>query len=132
MAHNVYVIYVGFGFFSANNRISAIILVANFYSFNYDIVMIECLYHKREDIMKMDTETFLFAKNLDLDKLNIYQFNEDTQSVINSYVEITRHLQELGQLFHVFRFNLESLLNILFNNVIIYFSPFIYFYNRNP
>ena len=61
--------------------------------------------------MKMDTETFLSAKNLDLDKLNIYQFNEDTQSVINSYVEITRHLQELGQLFHVFRFNLESLLN---------------------
>ncbi len=59
----------------------------------------------------MDTESFLSTKDLDLDKLNIYQFDETTQSAINSYVEITRHLQELRQLFHVFRFNLENLLN---------------------
>lgn len=59
----------------------------------------------------LDTETLLSAKNLDLDKLNIYQFGAAGQSVINAYVEITRHLQELGQLFQVFRFNLENLLN---------------------
>lgn len=59
----------------------------------------------------MDTEAFLSTKNLNLDKLKIYQFDEFTQSIIDSYIEITRHLQEIGQLFHVFRFNLENMLN---------------------
>ena len=59
----------------------------------------------------MDTEVLLSAKNIDLDKITICQFNEDGQNIIDSYVEITRHLQELGQLFQVFRFNLENLLN---------------------
>ena len=59
----------------------------------------------------VDTEVLLSAKNIDLDKITICQFNEDGQNIIDSYVEITRHLQELGQLFQVFRFNLENLLN---------------------
>ena len=43
--------------------------------------------------MIVDTEILLSAKNIDLEKITICQFNEEGQNIIDSYVEITRHLQ---------------------------------------
>lgn len=57
----------------------------------------------------MDTETFLPLENVDLDKISIFEFDEDTQAIFDGFIELTRHLQELNQLFRMFCFNLESM-----------------------
>jgi|GEM_PF-702614 len=59
----------------------------------------------------MDTEKYLFSKDIDFSQINIFEFDDITISGIETYIELTRHIQELKQLFDVYRFNLECLLS---------------------
>ncbi len=68
----------------------------------------------------MDTETYLLPGDFDDTKINILYFNSETSEVIkylDEYIELTRHIQELDQLFHVFCFNHEIMVkNYVFYN----------------
>lgn len=60
----------------------------------------------------MYTEEIILAQNdnIDLDKLKIAILNQDEKSCIESYVDTTRHIQEIEQLFRVFKCNLKLML----------------------
>lgn len=71
----------------------------------------------------MDTERFFFTNdlNIDTEKLQIAELNEEELSIVRDYIEITRHIQEIDQLFLVFRFNLSNLFlhfNLLYSDTI--------------
>lgn len=59
----------------------------------------------------MDTERFFSTKDIDIEKVNIFVLDDKDKESVEAYIELTRHMQELKQLFDVFRFNLETLLN---------------------
>lgn len=59
----------------------------------------------------MDTEKFFSFKEIDIEKVNVYVLSDEDRETVAAYVELTRHLQELKQLFDMFRFNLEDMLN---------------------
>jgi hypothetical protein len=61
----------------------------------------------------MDTERFILAKDLKLDAedISIPVLDEKEKGTLVSHVEITRHIQEIEQLFQLFRFNLKNLLH---------------------
>ena len=58
----------------------------------------------------MDTERFFSTKDIDIEKVNIFVLDDKDKESVEAYIELTRHMQELKQLFDVFRFNLETLL----------------------
>ncbi len=60
----------------------------------------------------METETFLFSEETKVNYKNIHlpkMTNED-RDYIKRHIEITRHIQEIDQLFHIFRVNLKNIL----------------------
>ena len=59
----------------------------------------------------MDTEKILPASGLDLEKITILEYSDADFEMIQSFVEITRHIQELQQLYLVFRYNQRVLLS---------------------
>lgn len=68
----------------------------------------------------MNTETHILKDDLDIDleKIKIPNLNEDEIAIIESYVEITRHIQEIEKLFNIFRCNRKIISNnyTLYNN----------------
>lgn len=60
----------------------------------------------------MNTEETIFLKDTDIntENINIVKLDEGEKNCIKSYVEITRHIQEINQLFHVYKCNLENML----------------------
>lgn len=60
----------------------------------------------------MKSENYLFSTELNVDVQNIAipQIKNQDRECIEKYVEITRHLQEIYNLFHIFRFNLKNIL----------------------
>lgn len=60
----------------------------------------------------MKTEETIFLKDTDIniENINIVELEEDEKNCIKSYVEITRHIQEINQLFHIYKCNLGSML----------------------
>ena len=59
----------------------------------------------------MDTETFFTPQNPIIDGIKVSVLNEEVEQLFDSYIELTRHLQELHQIFGMFCFGLESLRN---------------------
>ncbi len=60
----------------------------------------------------MDIVEHILCKdlNIDISKIKISKFNVMEKHILENYVEITRHFQEIDQLFEIFQFNLENLL----------------------
>lgn len=59
----------------------------------------------------MDTEIILPYGEFDLEQLTILEWSPSDISIISTYVETTRYLQEIHQLFNVFQYNLRVLLS---------------------
>lgn len=62
----------------------------------------------------MDTEIMLPYQDFDIDinDITLLNYTEEGMRVITSYIEITRHTQEIHQLFEVFQYNLKRLLSV--------------------
>ena len=60
----------------------------------------------------MNTESTIFLKDTDIniEDINLVKLEEKETEYLNSYVEITRHIQEINQLFHIYKCNLDNLL----------------------
>lgn len=60
----------------------------------------------------MNTEKSILIKELDIniEKIQLPALNKDEKSCIEFFVEITRHIQEIDQLFRVFRVNIKNML----------------------
>lgn len=60
----------------------------------------------------MDTESFIPVNNKEtIEELRIADIDDIEENIFTFHIELTRHIQESRQLFLIFRFNLESLLN---------------------
>jgi len=61
----------------------------------------------------MKTEHIIFMEHLNVDTEKIYpaDLNDDELALIKHHIEITRYIQEIDSLFHVFRFNLKNILH---------------------
>ncbi len=61
----------------------------------------------------MRTEDYISSKCLDIDleKVKIPDFSETEIDLIERFVEFTRHIQELDQLFSIFKINLKNILS---------------------
>ena len=51
----------------------------------------------------MDTEKTLPYPDFDINDITLLDFTDDDLKIIHSYVEITRHVQEIHQLFELFQ-----------------------------
>lgn len=60
----------------------------------------------------MDTEFILPYQDFDINDITLFEYTDEGLQIITSYVEITRHVQEIHQLFEVYRYNLKRLLSI--------------------
>ena len=60
----------------------------------------------------MNTESTIFLKDTDIniEDINLVQLKEKERECLSSYIEITRHIQEINQLFHIYKCNLDNLL----------------------
>ena len=54
----------------------------------------------------MDTEKKYYL-NGQLNGITFYQLNDDELNTSQKFVEMTRHLQEINQLYSIFKFNIE-------------------------
>lgn len=59
----------------------------------------------------MDTEVMLPYGDFDIEKITLFEYTTDELEAIQSYVEITRHIQEIQQLYLIFRYNQRILLS---------------------
>lgn len=67
----------------------------------------------------MNTEEYILLDNtnIDIEKIEIPNFSDDDMNLIESFLEYTRHIQEIDQLFRIFRINLQNiLLHYVLNN----------------
>lgn len=66
----------------------------------------------------MNTETYILKENLNADITNIQlpELTGEEKSCIEYFIELTRHIQEIEQLFCIFRFNLNSMQNYYIMN----------------
>lgn len=60
----------------------------------------------------MDTEKLLPYQGFDIDDITLLDFTDEALQEIQLYVEITRHVQEIHQLFELFQYNLKRLLSV--------------------
>lgn len=72
----------------------------------------------------MKTEEYILNKNINIDvnKIAIPTFKNTEKHLINEYIEFTRHFQEIDQLFHILKVNLDHLLihyELMNNDIII-------------
>ncbi len=60
----------------------------------------------------MNTEEYILIKNTDIDveKIELPDFSKEEINIIEGYIEFTRHIQEIDQLFHIFKVNLNEIL----------------------
>ena len=61
----------------------------------------------------MNTENMVLVEDLDfdIDKLKIPNLNIDEENCLKNHIAITKQIQEIDQLFHVFRYNLKMILD---------------------
>ena len=65
----------------------------------------------------MDTEIMLPYQDVELGAITLLNLTDEDLQIIRSYVEVTRHVQEIKQLFELFRYNLKRLLSTYELNV---------------
>lgn len=60
----------------------------------------------------MSTEEYFYSKNINIDmgKIRVPKFSKEEIEVIEKFIEFTRHLQEIDELFHIFQINLHDIL----------------------
>lgn len=60
----------------------------------------------------MSTEEYFLSNNINvnIEKIRVPKFSKDEIEVIEKFIEFTRHLQEIDELFHVFKINLHDIL----------------------
>lgn len=60
----------------------------------------------------MNTEYFFLIKdtNINPENIKIPELDDKEFNIIQEYIEFTRHIQEIDQLFHIFKVNLDNLL----------------------
>lgn len=60
----------------------------------------------------MNTEDYFLIKdtNINPENIKIPELADKELNIIQEYIEFTRHIQEIDQLFHIFKVNLENLL----------------------
>lgn len=60
----------------------------------------------------MNTEDYFLIKdtNINPDNIKIPELDDKELNIIQEYIEFTRHIQEIDQLFHLFKVNLDNLL----------------------
>lgn len=60
----------------------------------------------------MNTEEYLLFSDLDIDieKVKVPDFSEEEYKFIENYIEFTRHIQEIDQLFRIFKINFQDIL----------------------
>lgn len=60
----------------------------------------------------MNTEDYFLIKdtNINPDNIKIPELDDKELNIIQEYIEFTRHIQEIDQLFHMFKVNLDNLL----------------------
>lgn len=59
----------------------------------------------------MDTEIILPYVDFDIEKITLSEYTSEESEIIQSYVEITRHIQEIQQLYLIFRYNQRVMLS---------------------
>lgn len=59
----------------------------------------------------MNTEEYILIKNtnINIEKIDIPELDGEELDIIEEYIEFTRHIQEIDQLFHVYKVNLEEM-----------------------
>ena len=72
----------------------------------------------------MRSEKYILKNDIDIniEEINIPEFEDEEIELIEEYIEFTRHIQEIDQLFHVFKVNLNHLLihyDLINNDTII-------------
>lgn len=60
----------------------------------------------------MDTERIIPASLLRKEQVHFAALNDAERGAVTKYVELVRHIQEIGQLFSVFRYHLERLTQV--------------------
>lgn len=60
----------------------------------------------------MNTEEYILIKNTDInmERIKVPKFSGEELCIIQQFIEFTRHIQEIDQLFHIFKVNLSELL----------------------
>jgi len=60
----------------------------------------------------MNTEEYILIKNTDInmEKIKVPKFSTEEIYIIQEFLEFTRHIQEIDQLFHIFKTNLREIL----------------------
>ena len=79
----------------------------------------------------MHAEEYILAKDTEfnINKIEIPVFKKEELELIEGYVEFTRHFQEINQLFHIFKVNLEIMLanySLKVNDVITRKKDFLF------
>lgn len=60
----------------------------------------------------MDTEKLLPYDDSDSDNITLYDYTDEGLNCITSFVEITRYIEEIHQLFDIFHYNVRKLLSV--------------------
>lgn len=60
----------------------------------------------------MDTEKLLPYDDFNIDNITLYDYTDEGLKYITSFVEITRYIEEIHQLFNIFQYNIRRLLSI--------------------
>lgn len=59
----------------------------------------------------MDSTWLVLGHNDDFENITVSEFEKDDQQVIDNFIELTRHLKEIKEVFDVFQYNLLRLRN---------------------
>lgn len=60
----------------------------------------------------MDTEKILPYDDFNIDDITLYDYTDEGLECITSFVEVTRYIEEIHQLFNIFQYNIRRLLSI--------------------
>ena len=55
----------------------------------------------------MDTEKMLPYDDFNIDNITLYDYTDEGLNCITSFVEITRYIEEIHQLFDIFQYNIR-------------------------
>ncbi len=61
--------------------------------------------------MNLETNILVEKLNINVDEIQIPNLSDEEKSLVEKYIEITRHIKEIDQLFHIFRFNVKNTLS---------------------
>lgn len=60
----------------------------------------------------MDTEKILPCTDFNIDDITLYDYTAEGLNCITSFIEVTRYIEEIHQLFNIFQYNIRKLLSV--------------------